>query len=74
MLKAILLGNGAREGVLEGVAALRPIIEQYVEVVAADSTMCRSVKISVDIAFVFRGDGSILRSMHRCAKQLQFSR
>ncbi|MGI6401157.1 MAG: NAD(+)/NADH kinase [Thermoguttaceae bacterium] len=72
MLKAILLGNGAREGVLEGVAALRPIIEQYVEVVAADfNNIVDLSKIDADIAFVFGGDGSILRSVHQmCMKQL----
>ena len=72
MLKAILLGNGAREGVLEGVAALRPVIENYVEVVAADFNNIVDLRnINADIAIVFGGDGSILRSVHQmCMNQL----
>ena len=58
MLKAILLGNGAREGVLEGVAALRPVLENYVEVVAADFNNIVDLRnINADVAIVFGGDG-----------------
>ena len=72
MLKAILLGNGAREGVLEGVAALRPVLENYVEVVAADFNNIVDLRnINADVAIVFGGDGSILRSVHQmCMNQL----
>ena len=34
MMKAILLGNGSREGVLDGVEALTPILERFVEIVS----------------------------------------
>lgn len=72
MLKAILLGNGAREGVLEGVAALRPVIERFVEVVAVDfNNIIDLTNVVADIAIVFGGDGSILRSVHQmCMNQL----
>lgn len=66
MLRAVLLGNGSREGVLEGVAKLRPEIERYVEVVAADfNDLVDLSNVAADIAIVFGGDGSILRSVHQ---------
>ena len=69
-VKAVLLGNGAREGVLEGVAALRPVIENYVDVVAADfNNIVDLSNIKADIAIVFGGDGSVLRSVHQMGER-----
>lgn len=65
-MRAILLGNGKREGVLEGVARLRPEIERYVDVVAADFTnQLDLATVDADVALVFGGDGSVLRSVHQ---------
>ncbi len=65
-MKAILLGNGKRQGVLDGVAALRPEIEKVVDVVAADfENKLDLTTVAADIALVFGGDGSVLRSIHQ---------
>ena len=66
MMKAILLGNGSREGVLDGVEALTPILERFVEIVVADfSTSVDLTEVDADMAIVFGGDGSILRAVHQ---------
>ncbi|MBR4751969.1 MAG: NAD(+)/NADH kinase [Thermoguttaceae bacterium] len=65
-MKAVLLGNGSREGVLDGVKRLRPEIERVVEVVAADFANQLDLSgIDADVAIVFGGDGSILRAVHQ---------
>lgn len=65
-MKAILLGNGTREGVLEGVAALRPGIESVVDVVVSDFENAVDLSnVVADVAIVFGGDGSILRAVHQ---------
>lgn len=65
---AILLGSGDRRPrILKQLTTLRPIIEQYVDVIGEDFTY--SVDLSQwqpDLAIVLGGDGSILRA----AKQM----
>lgn len=66
MKKAVLLGNGARKGVLEGVKKLRPEIEHLVDIVDADFADEKNLSdIDADVAIVFGGDGSILRAVHQ---------
>ncbi|MBQ5366467.1 MAG: NAD(+)/NADH kinase [Thermoguttaceae bacterium] len=66
MMKAILLGNGSRQGVLEGVALLRPGIESVVDVVVSDFENAVDLsEVKADVALVFGGDGSILRAVHQ---------
>ncbi|MGL4594659.1 MAG: NAD(+)/NADH kinase [Thermoguttaceae bacterium] len=64
MMRAILLGNGTKPGVLETVGLLRSEIDKRIEVVASDFSghddMSRS---NADLAIVFGGDGSILRAV-----------
>ena len=53
-MKAVLLGNGSREGVLDGVKRLRPEIERVVEVVAADFANQLDLSgIDADVKFRF---------------------
>lgn len=59
----MLLGNGAREGVLEDVAKLRPEIARYVDVALVDFNNEKNLaNVDADLAIVFGGDGSILRA------------
>ena len=64
--KAILLGNGKRQGVLQGVETLRPEIESEVDVVASDfEDKLDLSEIEADLAIVFGGDGSVLRAVRQ---------
>ncbi len=59
------MGAGDRAGVLEAFEQLRPQIERYVEIVATDFQWKRDMSaVDSDIAIVFGGDGSVLRSAH----------
>ncbi len=59
------MGAGDRPGVWEAFKELRPKIEKYVEIVAIDFQWSRDMsKVDSDIAIVFGGDGSVLRSAH----------
>ncbi|MDO5309411.1 MAG: NAD(+)/NADH kinase [Planctomycetia bacterium] len=69
-MKAILLGNGKRAGVLAGVEKLRGEIEHAVEVVAADfASELDLSEIQADLAIVFGGDGSILRAVRQMGER-----
>ena len=68
-LKAVLLGNGSRAGVLEGIAKLRPELEQLVTIVDSDYTGREDMSsVNADFAIVFGGDGSILRAVHQLGR------
>jgi len=64
-MKAIIMGAGDRSGVREAFNELRLEIEKYVEIAAADFQWSRDMsQVDSDIAIVFGGDGSVLRSAH----------
>ncbi|MDR1478406.1 MAG: NAD(+)/NADH kinase [Planctomycetaceae bacterium] len=68
-MKIILLGNGRREGVLAAAALLRPEIERYCEVVAADFYGQEDIsQLHADIVIVFGGDGSVLHAVNQMGK------
>jgi NAD+ kinase len=71
-LRAILLSTGQRPRVVAEAERLRPLIEQYAQVVGTDLTGEEDMsKIEADIAIVLGGDGSILRAAHQMgARQL----
>jgi NAD+ kinase len=61
--RALLLGSGRRDNVLEEAQRLRPLIDQYVDVVLADFFYQEDLsKTPADFAIVLGGDGSILRA------------
>ncbi len=68
--RAVLLGNGARDGVLESVKKLRPEIERYVDVVLADFFGEKNLaNVDAELAFVFGGDGSVLRAARQMGEK-----
>jgi NAD+ kinase len=61
--RAYLLGSGDRPGVLEEARHLRPLIDQYLDVVLADFYYKQDLSgTPADLAIVLGGDGSILRA------------
>jgi len=65
--RVVLLGSGERPHVLSEVERLRPLIEQYTDVLLTDFRYQEDLSaVQADLAFVFGGDGSILRA----AKQM----
>jgi len=65
-MRVMLLGFGARPGVLEEAERLRPAIERFAKVVARDFTGQADLSgVSADLAIVLGGDGSILRAAHQ---------
>ncbi|MCL2623429.1 MAG: NAD(+)/NADH kinase [Planctomycetaceae bacterium] len=62
-MRVILLGNAERQGVLEAVVRLRPVIAKYCTIVAEEFRCEQNLeRIEADFAIVFGGDGSILRA------------
>lgn len=67
--KVLLLGNGDRAGVTEGVHRLLPDIKRLFKIVDCDlSGCCDMSKKVADFAIVFGGDGSILRAVHQLGR------
>jgi NAD+ kinase len=61
--RAYLLGSGERASVLEEAERLRPLIDEYVDVVLADFYYQQHLSATpADLAVVLGGDGSILRA------------
>ena len=62
-LRAFLLGAGGRPEVLAEAERLRPIIEQYAQIVRSDFTGTEDLSnVEAELAIVLGGDGSILRA------------
>jgi NAD+ kinase len=62
-LRAFLLGAGGRPDVLAEAERLRPVIEQFGQIVTADFTGTQDLSAcEADLAVVLGGDGSILRA------------
>ena len=65
--RVVLLGSGERPHVVSEAEQLRPLIEQYAEIVLTDFRYQKDLsRTGADLAIVFGGDGSILRA----AKQM----
>lgn len=61
--RAVLLGNGHRDSIRAGAERLKPLVEQYLHVVACDLFGELDLDtLEYDLAIVFGGDGSILRA------------
>ncbi len=66
MMKALILGNGTRAGVPETIDRLLPELKKRLEIIALDLTGKTDMSHSgAEIALVFGGDGSVLRSIHQ---------
>lgn len=65
-MRAILLGFGGRQDVLDEARRLRPLIEREARIVATDFTGAEDMsRVEADLAIVLGGDGSILRAAHQ---------
>jgi NAD+ kinase len=65
-LRVILLSTGQRPRVMAEIQRLRPIIENFAEIVGSDLTGEQDMStIEADAAIVLGGDGSILRAAHQ---------
>jgi NAD+ kinase len=65
-MKIILLANGTKPGVVDAIKKLRPEIEKHAEILDVDFSGQKDfTRVRADIAIVFGGDGSILRSVNQ---------
>ena len=65
-LQVLLLGNGQRLNVTDAAAQLRPLVEQYADIVLTDF-QCREdlSEVQADLAIVLGGDGAILHAVNQ---------
>jgi len=69
-LRVILLSAGQRPQFLNEARRLRPVIEQYADIVGEDFSGQEDVSgAEADLAIVLGGDGSILRAAHQMGQQ-----
>ena len=69
-LRFLLLGSGdRRKQLLEEADQLRPVIEEFGEIVFEDLTHQEEIRVEADFAIVVGGDGSILRSAKQMGEQ-----
>jgi NAD+ kinase len=65
-VRAILLGSGQKRNVLTEAQRLRPVIQEYAQIVASDFGGVEDMSaVDADLAIVLGGDGSILRAAHQ---------
>ncbi|MBQ6620959.1 MAG: NAD(+)/NADH kinase [Thermoguttaceae bacterium] len=70
MMKTVLLGNGGRPGVLETVKRLTPQLKKRLKIETIDLTGQVDLSSSdAELAIVFGGDGSLLRSIHQLGRR-----
>lgn len=68
--RALLLADGGRPAICQRAAELRLVIDRHLEVVAEANDFSQTLpSVEADLAIVFGGDGSILRSAHAMAYQ-----
>lgn len=66
--RVILLTLGERPEISAAALKLRPVVERYCEIVLADETFSADLStVEADLAIVFGGDGSIMRSAQQMA-------
>lgn len=64
--RVMVLGLGSRQHVVDEAERARPLIEAVADIVTWDFTFTADLsRVEADIAFVFGGDGSILRAAHQ---------
>lgn len=69
-MKTVLLGNGGRPGVLETVKRLTPQLKKRLKIETIDLTGQVDLSSSdAELAIVFGGDGSLLRSIHQLGRR-----
>ena len=69
-MKTVLLGNGGRPGVLETVTRLTPQLKKRLKIETIDLTGQVDLSSSdAELAIVFGGDGSLLRSIHQLGRR-----
>ncbi|MBQ2684327.1 MAG: NAD(+)/NADH kinase [Thermoguttaceae bacterium] len=70
MMKTVLLGNGGRPGVPETVKRLTPQLKKRLKIETIDLTGQVDLSSSdAELAIVFGGDGSLLRSIHQLGRR-----
>lgn len=68
--RAFVLGAAGRANVVEEARRLRPVIEQYVEIVAFDFAGKVDLRpFEAELAIVLGGDGTILRAAHQMGER-----
>ena len=68
--RAIILGYGARQSVVDQIDLLEPLLRQHMEILGRVLDLSTgAVPESAELAVVFGGDGTILRAAHLMAQQ-----
>lgn len=68
--RAVLLADGSRDSIRTELERLEPVVARHVEVVGRVLDLVRgALPAEAELAFVFGGDGSILRAAHLMGQQ-----